>query len=214
MAEFIKLRLVTNRRGGTSLVYEGRAYKLRYTGKRMKNWGCSKDRKGCKGGVTTNLDVTAVIRRTPHGDDCPRSAEEAKTIPQIYDEEAAVASAEPSTSGQFPFFREVRNAMYNHRANRFPRLPRDHQDLVLGPEFTRTKSVKTFLLTQKEQGVMETLVNQLLSRNSVAGSIRQKNNKYAEKQRRVMIYIGEYTSGRRTLERFLEALIYLTPQPI
>ncbi|KRX82641.1 Armadillo repeat-containing protein 8, partial [Trichinella sp. T6] len=56
------------------------------------------DKKGCKGGVTTNLDVTAVIRRTPHGDDCPvdehtayrmekrailkkRSAEEPKTIP-------------------------------------------------------------------------------------------------------------------------------------
>ncbi|KRX19599.1 hypothetical protein T07_1972 [Trichinella nelsoni] len=100
------------------------------------------------------------------------------------------------------------NAMYNQRAKRFPRLPRDHQDLVLGPEFTRTKSGKT------EQGVMETLVNQPLSRNPVAGSIRQKNSKYAEKQRRVMIYIGEYTSGRRTLERFLEALIYLTPEPI
>ncbi|KRX19580.1 hypothetical protein T07_7440 [Trichinella nelsoni] len=114
--------LVTNRRGGTSLVYEGRAYKLRYTGKRVKNWECSKvcalkilniirsvlvkDKKRCKGGITTNLDADF------HGDDCPvdehtayrmekrallkkRSAEEAKTIPQIYDEEAAVASAEP-----------------------------------------------------------------------------------------------------------------------
>ncbi|KRX72420.1 hypothetical protein T06_14287 [Trichinella sp. T6] len=209
MAEFIKLRLVTNRRGGTSLVCIQIAIYWK-TGEKLGMF------QGCKGGVTTNLDVTAVIRRTPHGGAIlkKRSAEEAKTIPQIYNEEAAVASAEPSTSGQFPFFREVRNAMYNQRANRFPRLSRDHQDLVLGPEFTRTKSVKTFLLTQKEQGVMETLVNQLLSRNPVAGSIRQKNNKYAEKQRRVMIYIGEYTSGRRTLERFLEALIYLTPQPI
>ncbi|KRX11343.1 hypothetical protein T07_8050, partial [Trichinella nelsoni] len=45
-----------------------------------------------------------------------RSAEEAKTIPQIYDEEAAVASAEPSTSGRFSFCREVMNAMYNQRA--------------------------------------------------------------------------------------------------
>ncbi|KRX18773.1 hypothetical protein T07_8499 [Trichinella nelsoni] len=41
------------------------------------SWGLSyfsvlvQDKKGCKGGVTTNLDVTAVIRRTPHGDDCP-----------------------------------------------------------------------------------------------------------------------------------------------
>ncbi|KRY42061.1 conserved hypothetical protein [Trichinella spiralis] len=128
-------------------------------------------KKGGKGGVTTNLDVTAAIKRTPHGDDCSvdehtayrmekrailkkRSAEEAKTIPQIYDKEAAAVSAEPSTSAQFPFFREVRNAMYNQRAKRFPRLPRDHQDLVLGPEFTRTKSWKTFLLTQSEAGII------------------------------------------------------------
>ncbi|KRZ50731.1 hypothetical protein T02_9965, partial [Trichinella nativa] len=106
--------------------------------------GCSvlvQDKKGCIGGVTTNLDVTAVIRRTPHGDDCPvdehtayrmekrailkkRSAEEPKTIP------------------------EVRSAMYKQRVKRFPRLPRDRQDLVLANEFTRTKCGKAFLLTQ------------------------------------------------------------------
>ncbi|KRY64530.1 hypothetical protein T4A_12378 [Trichinella pseudospiralis] len=51
-----------------------------------------------------------------------RSAEEAKTIPQIFDEEAAAASAESSTSGQFPFFREIRSAMYKQQAKRFPRL--------------------------------------------------------------------------------------------
>ncbi|KRY65086.1 hypothetical protein T4A_9496 [Trichinella pseudospiralis] len=38
--------------------------------------------------------------------------------------------------------------MYKQRAKCFPRLPRDRQDLVLAPEFTRTKSVKAFLLTQ------------------------------------------------------------------
>ncbi|KRY33222.1 conserved hypothetical protein [Trichinella spiralis] len=97
MADIPKLRLVTNRRGNTPLVYEGRAYKLLHTGKR--------DKKECKRGVTNNLDVTAVIRRTPHGDDSPvdehiaykmekrvilkkRSSEEAKTLLQIYDEEA------------------------------------------------------------------------------------------------------------------------------
>ncbi|KRZ21356.1 hypothetical protein T4C_13633, partial [Trichinella pseudospiralis] len=111
------------------------------------------------------LDVTAVLRQTSHSKNCPvdediayqmenramlkkRSAEEAKTMPQIYDEEAAAANAEPPTSGQFLFFREVRSAMYKQRANRFPRLPRDRQDLVLAPEFTRTKSGKAFLLTQ------------------------------------------------------------------
>ncbi|KRY29136.1 hypothetical protein T01_10751 [Trichinella spiralis] len=34
MADIPELPFVTNRRSGTSLVYEGRAYKLRYTSKR------------------------------------------------------------------------------------------------------------------------------------------------------------------------------------
>ncbi|KRY19949.1 hypothetical protein T12_7166 [Trichinella patagoniensis] len=316
-------------RGGTSLVYEGRAYKLRYTGKRVKNWGCSKDKKECKGGLTTNLDVTGVLRRTPHGDSCPvyehiaykmdltilrkRSAEEARTIPQIHDEEAASISAEPST---------------------FSQHPKNCQDVVLGTEFTRTKFGEVFLLTQsasnhipridgtfnvvpqwylshpelcsssgqldiwfrypqlfaihafsagklvpaiclctnkdigtyefifealisraaalevdlnpdtiicdfetalipaiqgyfpkvrvqccnstsakryigksEAQFVMETLISQLLSGNPAAGSIRQISNRYAEKQRRVMMYRGECISDRRTVEQFLQDLI-------
>ncbi|KRY80948.1 hypothetical protein T4D_13321 [Trichinella pseudospiralis] len=161
MADIAELRPVTNRRGGTSLVYEGMSYKLRYTGKRVKNWGCSKDKKGCKSGLSTNLDVTAVLRQTSHSNNClvdehiaykmekramlrKRSAEKAKTIPQIYDEEAAAASAEPSTSGQFTFLKDVRRAMYKQRVKRFPRLLRHHQDLLLTPEFTRTKSGKVF----------------------------------------------------------------------
>ncbi|KRY74206.1 hypothetical protein T4A_9277 [Trichinella pseudospiralis] len=121
------------------------------------------DKKGCKGELSTNLDATAVLRQTSHSNTCPvdehiayqmenkamlkkRSAEEAKTIPQIYDEEAAAASAEPSTSCQFPFFRKGKSAMYKQRANRFSRLPtyKHHQDLLLAPEFTRTKSGKAF----------------------------------------------------------------------
>ncbi|KRY29747.1 hypothetical protein T01_1340 [Trichinella spiralis] len=94
-----------------------------------------------------------------------RSAEEAKTIPQIYDEEAAAASAELSTSGQFPFF--------------------------------------------EKSGVQ--CIN---NGNPAAGSIRQISNRYAEKQRRLMMYTGECISGRRTMEQFLEALMYLMPEPI
>ncbi|KRY74257.1 hypothetical protein T4A_6777 [Trichinella pseudospiralis] len=138
---------------GTSLVYESRSYKLRYrqTGEKMGDI-LKNDKKGCKGELSTNLDVTAVLRQTSHSNTCPvdehiayqmenkamlkkRSAEEAKTIPQIYDEEAAAASAEPSTSCQFPFFRKGKSAMYKQRANRFPRLPRDRQDLVLAEKF-------------------------------------------------------------------------------
>ncbi|KRY26908.1 hypothetical protein T03_5105 [Trichinella britovi] len=59
-----------------------------------------------------------------------RSADETKPIPAIYDEEASAASAEPSTSGQFPVFKRVRAAMYKHRAKRFPRLPEHRHDLI------------------------------------------------------------------------------------
>ncbi|KRY10677.1 hypothetical protein T12_16614 [Trichinella patagoniensis] len=37
---------------------------------------------------------------------------------------------------------------------------------------------------------------------------------YAQKQRQVAQYTGEYTNGRRTLEQFLEALRYVTSKPI
>ncbi|KRY86289.1 hypothetical protein T4D_431 [Trichinella pseudospiralis] len=30
-----------------------------------------RNHKGCKSGLTTNMDVTAVFRRIPQGDDCP-----------------------------------------------------------------------------------------------------------------------------------------------
>ncbi|KRY73095.1 hypothetical protein T4D_8872, partial [Trichinella pseudospiralis] len=122
MADIAELRLVTNRRGGTSFVYEGRSYKLKYrqTG---ENGGYSKDKE-------------RVQRWTKHQPGCNSGAE--ADFPQQKLSEAAAANAEPPTSGQFLFFREVRSAMYKQRANRFPRLPRDRQDLVLAPEFTRT----------------------------------------------------------------------------
>ncbi|KRY85425.1 hypothetical protein T4B_12625 [Trichinella pseudospiralis] len=56
------------------------------------------------------------------------------------------------------------------------------------------------------EDVVETLVNHLLSRDSAADCLRWK-------QRRIMIYTGEHTSGRLTLEHYLEALMYLTPEP-
>ncbi|KRZ87555.1 hypothetical protein T08_15851 [Trichinella sp. T8] len=108
MADVPELHLVQNRCGGMSLVYEGRAYKLKCAG-RQKYWRCSKDKKGCGGAVWTNLDVTSVIKRNDHIESCPvdehlaykmeekavltkRSAEETKPIPAIYDEEASAAS--------------------------------------------------------------------------------------------------------------------------
>ncbi|XP_003366831.1 hypothetical protein Tsp_13569, partial [Trichinella spiralis] len=65
-----------------------------------------------------------------------------------------------------------------------------------------------------EQGVMDTLIQQVLSGNATVGDLRRVNNVYAQKQRQVARYTGEYTNGRRTLEQFLEALMYITPEPI
>ncbi|KRZ71368.1 hypothetical protein T10_12387, partial [Trichinella papuae] len=104
MADVPELHLVPNRCGGMSLVYEGRAYKLKRAGKQKKYWRCSKDKESCKGAIWTNLDVTSVIKQNDHIESCPR-AEETKPIPAIYDEEASAASAQPSTSGHFPLFR-------------------------------------------------------------------------------------------------------------
>ncbi|KRY71692.1 hypothetical protein T4A_10617, partial [Trichinella pseudospiralis] len=162
MAAISELRLVKNRYGGLSLVYEGRAYKLKRTGKEKKYWLCSKDKQGCKAVICTNLEVTTVIHQNDHIETCPvdehlaykmekkailkkRSAEETTPIPTIYEQEASAASADPSTACQFPVF--------------------------------KLSSV------------------------------------YAEKQR-VLQYTGEYISGRRTVEQFIESLLYITPEPI
>ncbi|KRY61381.1 hypothetical protein T03_8203 [Trichinella britovi] len=65
-----------------------------------------------------------------------------------------------------------------------------------------------------EQGVMDTLIQQVLSGSVTVGVLRRVNKVYAQKQRQVAQYTGEYTNGRRTLEQFLEALMYITPEPI
>ncbi|KRX37166.1 hypothetical protein T05_4423 [Trichinella murrelli] len=57
-------------------------------------------------------------------------------------------------------------------------------------------------------------VRQELSGNATVGDLRRVNKVYAEKQQRVAQYTGEYTNGSRTKEQFLEALMYITPEPI
>ncbi|KRZ49632.1 hypothetical protein T02_5000 [Trichinella nativa] len=65
-----------------------------------------------------------------------------------------------------------------------------------------------------EQGVADTLIQQMLSGNATVGDLRRVNKVYAEKQQRVAQYTGEYTNGSRTLEQFLEALMYITLEQI
>ncbi|KRX59894.1 hypothetical protein T09_4837 [Trichinella sp. T9] len=70
MADVPDLHLVPNHRGSMSLVYEGRAYKLKRAS-RQKYWRCSKDKEGCNGPVWINLDVTTVIKQNDHIESCP-----------------------------------------------------------------------------------------------------------------------------------------------
>ncbi|KRX33169.1 hypothetical protein T05_15609 [Trichinella murrelli] len=65
-----------------------------------------------------------------------------------------------------------------------------------------------------EQGVMDTLIQQVLSGNATVGDLRRVNKVYAEKQQRVAQYTGECTNGSRTLEQLLEALMYITRELI
>ncbi|KRZ78550.1 hypothetical protein T10_5792 [Trichinella papuae] len=195
MADIPVLCLVPNCNGSMALVFEGRSYKLKYTGKQKKCWRCSKDKKGCKGAVWTDLEVTAVINRKDHVETCQvdehlaykmekkallkkRSADEMKPIPAIYDEEASAASAEPSTSGHFPVG-------------------------IIGSTEKRVKVNGLYEVLQlliAEQGVMDTLIQQVPSINATVGDLRRTNSVYAEKQQRIAQYTGEYTDGRRTLE--------------
>ncbi|KRY27619.1 Deoxyribonuclease-2-alpha [Trichinella spiralis] len=111
----------------------------------------AQDKKGYKDAVSTNVDITAVLRQTCHMGASPvdqhlRSTEETKPIPLIYDEEASAAAT--VTSGYFPVFKRVQFARYNHRSKSFPRLPEHRQDLQIPDAFRTTKAGKNLLLWQ------------------------------------------------------------------
>ncbi|KRX24234.1 hypothetical protein T07_5209 [Trichinella nelsoni] len=108
--------------GNCNLIHEGRVYNLKHTNMQDKLWVCRRVKKGCRGSIFTNLDVDAVLSSDPHADDCTpdndilykmekknalkrRAAEELKTVPQIYHEEASSASADLETAGQFPTYK-------------------------------------------------------------------------------------------------------------
>ncbi|KRZ96690.1 hypothetical protein T08_15203 [Trichinella sp. T8] len=123
MADVPELHLVQNRCGGMSLVYEGRAYKLKRVGT-QKYWRCSKDKKGCGGAIWTNLDVTSVIKRNDHIESCP------------VDEHLLYKMEEKAS------------AMYGHRAKRFPKLPNHRRVLQIPVPFRTTKVGEDLLLWQ------------------------------------------------------------------
>ncbi|KRY15916.1 hypothetical protein T12_15200 [Trichinella patagoniensis] len=134
-----------------------RVYNLKHTNMQDKLWVCRRVKKGCRGSIHTNLDVDAILDCNPHADDCipdndilykmekktvlkRRAAEEMKTVPQIFYEEASSASADLETASQFPTYKSVKTAMYRKRAQKFPRLPPTRQQLEIPPQWRMTKS--------------------------------------------------------------------------
>ncbi|KRY45458.1 hypothetical protein T03_11346 [Trichinella britovi] len=69
-------------------------------------------------------------------------------------------------------------------------------------------------LLVSEQGVMDTLIQQVLSKNVTTGDLRRVNRVYAQKHRKDAQYTGEYNNGTLSMEQFLAALMYITTEPI
>ncbi|KRZ65350.1 hypothetical protein T10_10561 [Trichinella papuae] len=76
-------------------------------------------------------------------------------IRAIYDEEATVASAEQSTSGQFLVFTQVKATIYKNQAERFFSLREQSQDLEIPEQFKTTKSVERLVLQRLWQRGVE-----------------------------------------------------------
>ncbi|KRZ82162.1 hypothetical protein T08_404 [Trichinella sp. T8] len=125
-------------------------------------------------------------------------------VPQV---DTGVSLLEAGTTGNFlalyQYFRQTNNHLegWHNRLNR--KAGKSHNGLY-----------ELLKLLISEQGVMDTLIQQVLSGNVTVGDLRRVNKVYAQKQRQVAQYTGEYTNRRRTLEQFLEALMYITPELI
>ncbi|KRZ05543.1 hypothetical protein T11_1298 [Trichinella zimbabwensis] len=104
--------------------------------------------------------------------------------------------------------------VHNVRIRTNNHLERWHNELNKKAGKSHVRFYELLHLLIVEQGVVETLINQLLSRDPATGCLRRLNQTYAAMQRQVMIHTGECTSGRRSLEQYLEALMYLTPELI
>ncbi|KRY99891.1 hypothetical protein T11_564 [Trichinella zimbabwensis] len=168
MADISELRLVPNPGCSMYLDFKGKAYKLKPTGKQKKYWRCSK----LRGAVWTDLEMTAVINRKDHVETCrvdehltykmekkallkKRSAEEIKPLPTIYDEEASAASAEFSTSGQFPVYKRVRATTYKSQAKRFLRLPEHRHDLSVPQWYQQLFTIYVFVAGNLVPGILK-----------------------------------------------------------
>ncbi|KRZ03918.1 hypothetical protein T11_17011 [Trichinella zimbabwensis] len=89
-----------------------------------------------------------------------------------------------------------------------------HNRLIKKADKSHLRFYELLQLLITEHSAMDTLTGQLRSENATSGNLRRVSSVYSEKHQRVKQYMGEYMSGRRTLGQFLEALMYITPEPI
>ncbi|KRX82926.1 hypothetical protein T06_6259 [Trichinella sp. T6] len=79
-----------------------------------------------------------------------RAAEEMKTVPQIFYEEASSASADLETASHFPTYKSVKTAMYRKRAQKFPKLPPTRQQLEIPPPVANDEAAALELVLQPQ----------------------------------------------------------------
>ncbi|KRZ49576.1 hypothetical protein T02_11714, partial [Trichinella nativa] len=71
LMESDEIQFVFTQRNQQKLVYRGRCYTLKRTNRNDKCWICASVIRGCRGIVSTNLEVTEVIRLSEHAKSCP-----------------------------------------------------------------------------------------------------------------------------------------------
>ncbi|KRY13234.1 hypothetical protein T12_1686 [Trichinella patagoniensis] len=120
VADIPELRLTANYCSGMSYTCKGRACKLKYArqagvqGSNIHQFGPNNCAKAETSRGNLPSGSTLGIQNGKKEISKKRCAEEMKSIRTIYDE-AAAASTESSTSGNFSPFRLVRSAMYNQQ---------------------------------------------------------------------------------------------------
>ncbi|KRX52544.1 hypothetical protein T09_9888 [Trichinella sp. T9] len=66
-----EIQFVSTQRNQQKLMYRGWCYTLKRTNRNDKYWICASVIRSCRGIVSTNLEVTEVIRLSEHAKSCP-----------------------------------------------------------------------------------------------------------------------------------------------
>jgi hypothetical protein len=159
-------RFTTTERNHPVLNYANFQYTIKRTNKTSTEWRCRN--RNCSTTLLLSLDNTC-IRREPgdHNELCKesqpskalieetleimkrRAREETTTISKIYSEEiVALRIRYPGipTGFYFPPLNSIDSALYYHRSQNYPALPKHLDDLALSGEWILTSHGERFLL--------------------------------------------------------------------